>query len=87
MSDFDQIIQVEGDIIYKVRNTEAEEQSLMKMKKIVTFQGHTEIAVAVEYSRKHEQEALKSACLKLKRAVPAAIMTCDTSEYVQMLEP
>lgn len=59
----------------------------MGLKKLLLFWGHIEIAVAVEYSRKHEQETLKFACLTLKRAVPPAIMTWDTSEYDQMLEP
>lgn len=35
----------------------------------------------MEYSRKHEQEALKFACLKLKRAIPAAIVTWNASDY------
>lgn len=69
--------------MYKGRNIQAEEQILLGNERTVIVWEH----IAVEYSRKHEQETLKFACLKLKRAVPATIMTWDTSEYGQMLEP
>lgn len=52
----------------------------MGVKKLVIW-GHSEVAVDMEYSRKHEHKALKLACLKLKRPVPAAIITWDASEY------
>lgn len=47
---------------------------------VVTWE-YIETAVVTEYARKHEQEAFKFACLQLKRAVPAAIVTWNASDY------
>lgn len=40
-------------------------------------------SVAVEKSRKREQEALKFTCLKLKRAVSAAFVTWDAQNMTK----